>query len=304
MSISFNTNTSAMFSQRAFYNATKDVSDSTSKLATGIRINKGADDAAGLSISKGFETLLKSTTNSKKNISDGVSMLQTMDAALGSVTEELQRIREITMQARNGTYSEDQLAAMQREVVERVGTIDNIAQNTSFNGVSLLDGASDRVLQVGVEDGDTLTFDFASGAAAGVGIEISVATDETRLGAMSEGVTGGFRLDQLNIGSSSVNSYDDSTNTQNGDLSDIDQMIENVTRMRSTVGGYENALNSRMDYQEGFAIGMSTVHANIFNTDYAAESSELIKSQLRQNSAASLLSQANSQSGIALNLIP
>lgn len=305
MSISLHTNTSAMFSQRTFYNSTKNVADSTNKLATGIRINKGADDAAGLTISKGFETLLKSTTNAKKNIGDGVSMLQTMDSALVSVTDELQRIREISMQAKNGVYSEDELASMQREIVERVGIIDNIARNTSFSDMNLLDGVSNRTLQVGVEDGDTLTFDLQANVAANTGVLISVGSTDTDLGSITEGITAAMTLDQFNVGSTTVNAYDGATNgTDNIELADIDQMIDNVSRMRSEIGGYENALNSRMDYQEGFAIGMSKVHSNIYNTDFAAESSNLIKSQLVQNSAASLLSQANSQGGIALNLIP
>lgn len=305
MSISLHTNTSAMFSQRTFYNSTKNVADSTNKLATGIRINKGADDAAGLTISKGFETLLKSTTNAKKNIGDGVSMLQTMDSALVSVTDELQRIREISMQAKNGVYSEDELASMQREIVERVGIIDNIARNTSFSDMNLLDGVSNRTLQVGVEDGDTLTFDLQANVAANTGVLISVGSTDTDLGSITEGITAAMTLDQFNVGSTTVNAYDGATNgTDNIELADIDQMIDNVSRMRSEIGGYENALNSRMDYQEGFAIGMSIVHSNIYNTDFAAESSNLIKSQLVQNSAASLLSQANSQGGIALNLIP
>ena len=305
MSISLNTNTSSMSSQRALYNATSAVSSSTRKLTTGIRINRGADDAAGLSISKGFETLLKSTTNSKRNISDGISMLQTMDAALGSVSEELQKIREISIQAKNGTNSEDELAALQREIVERVRIIDDIANNTSFNGESLLDGSRDRTLQVGVEDDETVTLNFTSGATAGIGIEISTTTTDADLGSITEGITAGMSLEQLNVGSTGVTAFDGATSgTDNISLDDIDQMITNIDRMRAQVGGYENTLNSRMEYQEGFTIGMSKVHANIYNTDYAAESSELIKSQLVQNSAASVLSQANSQNNIALNLIP
>lgn len=305
MSISLNTNTSTMSSQRAFNIATKNVSKSSKKLATGIRINKGADDAAGLSISKNFESLLKSTTNTKKNISDGISMLQTMDAALSSVTDELQRIQEVSLQAKNGVYSEDEIASMQREIIERVRVIDNISQNTSFNGVNLLDGATDRTLQVGVNDENTLTFNFESGTSANVGIEISISNVSSDLGSIAEGTSTIPSLAEMNIGSTSVSSFDNSvTGTDNVSLSDIDQMIENVRRMRSKLGAYENSLNSNLDYQDAFTSGMSKVHSNIYNTDYAAESSGLIKSQIKQNTAASLLSQANLQNSIALNLIP
>ena len=310
MSISLNTNTNAIFTRRSFENATDKVADSTMKLSSGHRINKGADDAAGLSISKGFETLLKSTTNSKRNISDGISMLQTMDAALASIGDELDSIRELTVRANNGVYSDEQRDVMQRELVESINTIGSIAECTKFGQSVLLDGSQDRNIHYGVKDSDQLTLLFQSGVAANQGIEISLTTDETALGSITEGIdTTGRTLETMNLGSINVVAADDATfavssGEANYTMSDIDKMIENVTRMRTNLGSYDNALGSHMEYQEAFTMGMSQVHSNIFDTDVAAESSNLIKSQLVQNSATSILTQSNSQGSIALNLIP
>ena len=305
MSISLNTNTSALFSNRAYQKSNAKLTKSSEKLATGLRINRGADDAAGLTISKGFETQVKGINESKKNAANGISLLQTMDAALGSVTDELQRIKEISLQSRSTIYSEDELASLQRDLVERVRTIDDIANSSTFNGISILDGSQDITLQVGVEDTDSFTLELAAGATANRGIQISVTDTDTDLGSIAEGITAGMSLEQLNVGSASVTAYDGATaGTNNINLSDIDQMLENVGRMRSFIGASEANLNSRVEYFDHFAEGISKMYSNIADTDYAAESSNFTLAQLQRNAAGSVLTQANSVNNVALNLIP
>ena len=156
MGVIINTNTQSLFAQRSLRKNTTMVGKSIERLSTGLRINRAGDDAAGLSITQKMTTLIRGMDQAKRNIGDGMAMISTIDGALATVQDNLQRIRELSVQAYNGTNSEDELAAIQREINERVQAIDDMGNQAKFNGVNLLDGAQDITLQIGAEDGNTL----------------------------------------------------------------------------------------------------------------------------------------------------
>ena len=306
MGITINTNTQSLFAQRSLRNNTKMVGTSIEKLSTGFRINRAGDDAAGLSISQKMTTLIRGMDQAKRNIGDGMAMISTMDGALQTVQENLQRIRELTVQALNGTNSEDERAAIQREVNERIIAINDMGNQASFNGVDLLKGSTDIILQIGAEDGNTLVMKTSATVTADTGFKVDFSS--TTLGSIGEGT---IDLSSFSVGSSSVGTVAElgtsgaiaGTFTPKA-LTQLDSMINNISRMRSTVGAYENSLQSNMDYLDRYTESLRGARSRIEDVDVAAESAEVTRGQILQQSAAAMLSQANSTPQLALNLLP
>ncbi len=301
MSVFVNTNVQSLFAQRSLGKNTMNMQKSLEKLSTGFKINRAGDDAAGLSISEGLTSEIRGLGKAKQNIGDGISLLQTAEGGLSVIQDNLQRIREIKVQAENGTNSNDELDALQREVNERITTIENIGDQVSFNGNSLLTGGSDFSIQTGANNNETFNLDFQGGA-ANTGIEIDVDLTSGN-GHLSEGEN--FALSSMHLGgSTSLTAQDGSTTAETGTLAQLDTIIGNVSRMRSTIGAYQNSLESRAEYVDVAMENASASRSRIRDVDVASESSKMLKSQILQQSSASMLSQANSGPQLALNLLP
>ena len=302
MGIIVNTNTQSLFAQRALRSNTNMVQKSIEKLSTGYRINKAGDDAAGLSISQKMTTLIRGMDQAKRNIGDGIGMISTIDGALGTVQDNLQRIRELTIQALNGTNSNDERDAIQREVNERVKAIDDMGNQATFNGVNLLKGTANITLQIGASDGNSLTMYTSAGTSAATGFLINYSS--TTVGSLGEGTT--LQLSAFTIGSANVKTLSGNTSataTANA-LLNLDSMINNVSRMRSQVGAYENSLSSNMDYLDRYSESLRGARSRVQDVDVAAESADTSRAQILQQSAAAMLTQANATPQIALNLLP
>ena len=299
MSIAVNTNVQSLFAQRALSKNTMGLQRSVERLSTGFRINRAADDAAGLTIGQKLTSTVKGSEVAKKNAADGVSMIQTAEGALGIVQDNLQRIRELAVQAENGTNGDDELDAIQREINERVTVVNDIATQVEFNGNTLLRGGSNFTLQTGSNNGETTTLSFQSGT-TNAGIDIDVNT--TGAGSIGEGT---IALDTFHVGGSgSVTANDTSVSVATGSLDDLDSMIDNVSRMRSYLGAAQNSLESKMDFLDVQTENASGARSRIMDVDVASESSTMLKNQILQQTATSMLSQANGQTQIALNLLP
>ena len=300
MGIAVNTNTQSLFAQRSLRNNTKMVQKSIEKLSTGYRINRAGDDAAGLSITNKMTTLIRGMDQAKRNIGDGIAMISTLDGALSTVQDNLQRIRELAVQAYNGTNSQDELAAIQREINERVQAIDDMGNQATFNGINLLDGTQDITLQIGAEDGEQLVMKTSAGATTDVGFQVNFSTSSN--GSIGQGAS--ITLSEFSVGSTGVASLSGTTVATSGGLAELDTMINNISRMRSTVGAYENSLQSNLDYLDRYAESLRGARSRIQDVDVAAESAEVTRGQILQQSAAAMLSQANSTPQLALNLLP
>ena len=255
-------------------------------------------------------SLIRGMDQAKRNIGDGMAMISTIDGALQTVQDNLQRIRELTVQALNGTNSEDERAAIQREINERVIAINDMGNQGSFNNVNLLDGNDNITLQIGAEDGNTLQMKTSAGKTADTGFKVDFST--TTLGSIGEGT---IDLSSFSIGSTTVgNAAQVTTGTAaavvannretTNALGQLDSMINNISRMRSTVGAYENSLQSNMEYLDRYAESLRGARSRIQDADVAAESAEVLRGQILQQSAAAMLSQANSTPQLALNLLP
>jgi flagellin len=278
---------------------------SIEKLSTGYRINKAGDDAAGLSISEKMTSQVLGLEKAKQNASDGISLIQTAEGALSIVQDNLQRIRELVVQAKNGTAGLDEQNAIQREINERTTTIEDISKATKFNGIALLNGAAANItLQAGADNGQTTSITIVSGAAA-TGIEIDV--DSTTAGELGENSTialSALKITANNAGAVGTQGGATGGTALAGGLGDIDSMITNVSRMRSYLGAVQNSLESKIEYLDVAKENVSAARSRVKDVDVASESSILIKNQILQQSAAAMLSQANSTPQIALSLLP
>jgi flagellin len=338
MSVVVNTNTQSIFAQRALGMNTLNLQRNIEKLSTGFRINRAADDAAGLSISEKLTARINGFEKAKQNASDGISLIQTAEGSLGIIQENFQRIRELLVQGINGTNSANEKNALQNEINERLTIIQDIADETEFNGIALLSGNNfvnngnvntDIVLQTGADAGQITTLSFGAGTAtAGQGINIDITeavggAANSDNGELIEGVTffdgataaTGFALNQLHIdGATGVDSLagagnnesvfvDPATPNASLGLNAIDTVIDNISRMRSELGASQNALESKITYLDVAMENAAASRSRIKDVDVAKESSALVKNQILQQSASAMLSQANSQPQIALQLI-
>jgi flagellin len=317
-----NTNTQSIFAQRALRNNTIGLQRNIERLSTGYRINRAADDAAGLSIASKLTTSIRGLEKAKQNSGDGISLIQTAEGGLSIIQDNLQRIRELVIQGINGTNGVSEKNALQREINERIKVIDDIASSTKFNGINLLkNNASNVVLQTGSNNGETTTLVMIPGGsttataaakAPNVGIDVNTSLEvnttdadtvaTTTRGRITEGITtNGFSVNKLQLVGSTVDSLN-GTNVA-ATVNDIDKMIDNTSRMRSYLGATQNALESKIEYIDVAMENASASRSRVQDVDIALESSALVKNQILQQTASNMLSQANQTPQIALQLL-
>ncbi len=327
MSFAINTNTASLTAARALYKNTLNLQRSVERMSTGLRVNHAGDDAASAAIADTMEAEIQGLGKATQNAQDGISMAQTIDGGLSAVQTSLQRIRELFVQGSNGTLGADEVDSIQREINEQISVIEDISTTVKFNGVSLLQNSGSSIsLQTGAYDSETTALTVGKGGAtanAGIHIDIafSVAADATDNGTLVEGgydlgvssasrdaahSIGFFALDDLHLNRATVDSYSGTVTTtvQNGDLEDIDTMIGNISRMRGSVGAFSNALESKIEFMTLHKENVTASKGRMIDLDVAAESSKLIKSQILQKAATSMLAQANNLPATALDLIP
>jgi flagellin len=295
--LSVNSGDAASFLVSAMNATNSSLVKNLQSLATGSRINRAGDDVAGQSIMQGLSTQSRGYSQANENIGDGISMLDTSDAALGSIQEDLQRVRELTVQGQNGTLSSQEKDAIQSEINSRVENINNISQNSTFNGINLLKPSSDISVQSGANDGEQTTVIKAADTVNDTGVNIDVAaTTGGSLGANSS-----FALSDLNIGGS-LGSYSGNTTATASPLSGLDQMIDNVSRMRSELGASRNSLDSTMDYNDNYNTSLQAAKSQIGNADVGSVVSRLMSDRTVLQMQAKAFGMVNNSQQTALNL--
>jgi flagellin len=225
-------------------------------------------------------------------------MLDTSDAALGSIQEDLQRVRELTVQGQNGTLSSQEKDAIQSEINSRVENINNISKNSTFNGVSLLKPSADISVQSGANDGEQTTVIKAADTVNDTGVNIDVAaTTGGSIGANSS-----FALSDLNVGGS-LGSYSGNTTATASPLSGLDQMIDNVSRMRSELGSSRNALDSTMEYNDNYNTSLQAAKSQIGDADIGSVVSRLMSDRTVLQMQAKAFGMVNNSQETAFNLL-
>ncbi len=273
--ISVLTNTTSLVSQTNLNRNNSALATSLSKLSSGLRVRSAADDAAGLGISESFKARIRSLTQAKRNANDGVSLIQTAEGSLSETHAMLNRMRELAIQARNGTVNSTQRSYINNEFQQLKSEIDRVSASTEFNGLNVLNGdqAAGIVFQIGVgtSANDRLTVSIATSSSAALGLTAASAL-------------------------SSVTSTDTA-------ISLLDSAINEVSTRRSTLGAMQNRLGVTVSNLDTYTTNLSAANSRIVDVDVARETSELTKRQVLTQAGAAMLAQANQAPQIALSLL-
>jgi flagellin len=284
MGLRINQNIAAMNSYRNLSVTDGQMSKSLEKLSSGFRINRAADDAAGLSISEGLRSQIGGLKVAARNAQDGVNVAQTADGALNETTAILQRMRDLAVQASNdGSQDGDAKAASQQEFSQLNSELDRIAGNTKFGQQSLLGGSYAGNFQVGSDasSGSQITLDLSSGNSTLFGSSSATGFDSTGLGTGS--------LD-LTTGASSA-------------ITTIDDAIKGVSAARSYIGASQNRFEHTINNINVAVENLSASESAIRDTDMASEMVSFTRSQILSQAGTSMLAQANSASQNVLKLL-
>ena len=270
MGLRINTNIPALNTARVLRRSTSELNTSLERLSSGLRINRAADDAAGLAIAEGFRAVVMGARVSQRNAQDGISLVQTAEGALSETTNILQRIRELAVQAANGTQSTSNRAAINTEVQQLLQQLDDIALDTEFNGIRVLSSSQTVTLQAGA---------FTSQVLA---IAVS-----------------GAKTNDLRVSAVAVSTMDLAVSA----ISTIDTAIQSVNTLRSTLGAFQNRLeftiNTLAIQEENSAASESAIR----DADIAQETVSFTRNQILVSAGTSVLAQANIVPQTALQLL-
>lgn len=276
MAITFRTNPAEINIRRNLNETQARFNSALSRLSSGLRIQTAADDAAGLAISAKFEAAIRSFAQAERNTNDAISLTQTASGALDEVQSLLSRMRELAVQAQNGTLGSSERAAIQSEATELRQEIDRIANVTTFNGQKLLDGSADFSFQVGIE--------------ANANNQIELELDSVRSSAIGA--------------SDTVNEISLATASGAGDAIDIiDAAIADVSTIQSQVGGVQNRLSVTLSNLATARENLSAANSRIRDADIAVEAALLTRNQILLQAGISVLAQANGTPALALTLL-
>jgi flagellin len=280
MSIVVNTNIGSLNAQRSLAESSRELSTAMERLSSGKKINSAADDAAGFAIAERMTAQVRGLNMATKNANDGLAMLATIENATNDVTDMLQRVRELAVQAANDTNSSTDRSYLQLEVDSLMAEINRVSSQTVYNNQKVLDGNQSGTLQVGTEDGQTISFNIAS-------------IDTSTLGLTD--------FDDGNGGTANISVMSASDAAQA--LDKISSAIEQVAGDRAGYGALSNRLEYTVSNLMNVAEFTTAARSRIEDADFAAESARLAKAQVLQQTGTAMLAQANASSQLAIQLI-
>jgi flagellin len=269
MGLRVNTNIASMTAQRNLGAVTSRLQGNFARLSSGLRIATAADDAAGLGISERMRSQIRSLAVAGRNAQDGISLAQTAEGAMQEVSNNLGRMRELSVQAANGTLTTADRATLDVEYQELIAEVDRIATQTTFNGVNLLNSTNTVGIQVGTAASETITVTFQDVTAA----TLSLTGDITTAG------------------------------NATSELAVLDTAIGDVTAARGTMGSTQNRIGSAVQSIASARENLAAAESRIRDVDVAHETADLARNSIMQQAATSVLAQANMQPQLALSLI-
>jgi flagellin len=278
MALTVNTNIASLNAQRNLSNSSSSLSLSLQRLSSGLRVNSAKDDAAGLAISQTLTAAIRGNNQAIRNANDGVSVGQTAEGALGQIGNNLQRIREIAVQASNDSVSDTNRSQLQKEVDQLTQEISRIVTTTQFNGTALLSG------------GAALNFQVGSSGSADNQITVN-AGDLTAIAGYAASLTATGTVDVTTSSNASAA------------LSALDGAINSVSDSRATFGAVQNRFDAVVANLSNYVENLSAANSRIIDVDFAAETANLTKNQILQQAGTSILKQANSLTQSALTLL-
>jgi len=246
------------------------LSTSMQRLSSGLRINSAVDDAAGLAIATRMDSQYRGMNVAVRNANDGISLAQTADGGLSTLTNMVQRMRELAVQASNGTNTTSDLSAMNQEYTQLATEVSRTVSSVQFNGTSLLDSTSDFTFQVGANSGQTITIASAS---------LSVASSDL------SGIAG-------NVGINST--LDTSTPSANAtQINALDLAITAISNARANIGAVQSRFTNTIDFLQTAALNQDAAKGRIMDANFAQETSNLSRAQILQQAGTAMVAQAN-----------
>jgi len=284
MALTINTNVTSLNAQRNLAKTQEGLTTSVQRLSTGLRINSAKDDAAGLAISEKLRTQVTGFTVATRNTNDGISLAQTAESSLVEVSNNLQRIRELAVQAKNGTNSDDDRTALNNEVTALKEEISRIGGSANFNGIKLLDGTGGNAgaieIQVGSDASETITANLSTANIKGLGNNSVVKADGT--------AGAGDVLSAANAGTL---------------INDVDNALKYVNSARASLGAIQNRFSSVINSLGNSMEAATASRSRVLDADFASETANLTKSQILQQAGVAQLSQANQLPQVVLSLL-
>lgn len=278
MSFRVNTNIEALNAQRNLMMTALQFSKSAEKLSSGLRINRAGDDAAGLSISEKLRAQVRGLNQAVRNAQDGISLIQTAEGALNEVHSILQRMRELAVQAANDTLTQEDRAAIARELVSLRNELDRIAQQTQFNSQNLLDGSfTGRLFHIGANQNQTITVTIGN-------------VNSTAIGGNLSGLVDTFNLTPAHTTAEAL-------------ITGVDTAISDISNVRSGLGAVQNRLEHTIANLSVASENLTAAESRIRDTDMAAEMVNFTRLQILQQAGVAVLAQANVNPQVILNLL-
>lgn len=272
-----NTNTQASGARQALVENQRTLSSAMEKLSTGYRINSASDDAAGIAIGNKLTTQIRSLDVAVRNANDGISMLSTADGATNTMTSMLIRMRELSIQSANDTYSQSDRDALQSEFLQLQEQTEDVINNTSWNGMKLLKGEAGS--------GGTVNFQVGAGNTDSIALPLATLNSSDVSTALASSV-------KIDSQSDAVLAIDQ-----------IDKALAQIDVERGTWGGVMNRLTYAADNAVNVSTNSSASRSRIMDTDYAKTTAELARSMILDQAGSAMLSQANQQPYYVLALL-
>ena len=282
-----NTNVNASIAQNALTKNERNMNTAMERLSTGKRINSAKDDAAGLAISSRMTSQIRGLEVGVRNAGDAISMISVADGALVEVGNMLQRMRELALQAGNGTMTTADRSYLNSEYQNLITEIERIASNTQWNGMNILNQATDA----------SSTFAYQVGANGGQTIEVNFGRIDN---------TNGSAFQPFDTGNSAVSiafTNASAATNSSGVLTNIDAAITELNEQRATFGAAMNQLTYAIDNLSNVKVNSEAARSRIEDTDYASETSELARTQIIHQAGLAMLAQANQVTATVLALL-
>jgi len=282
-----NHNMSAMFAQRQLGVTNTSITGNMEKLSSGLRINKGGDDASGLAVSEKMRAQIRGLVQASRNAADGVSFIQTSEGYLQESQDILHRLRELAVQSSNGIYTDEDRMQIQVEVSQLIDEIDRIASHAQFNGLNMLTGRFAR------EDGqNTVT--------ASMWLHIGANMDQRErvyIGTMTA-----KGLGVRNVGDNTILTLS-SPDSANMSIGIIDAALKKINKQRADLGAYQNRLETAIKGIDIGAENLQAAESRIRDVDMAKEMVDYVKNQILIQAGTAMLAQANTKSQSVLQLL-
>lgn len=285
MAITLGSNIASLRAQRSLNTQTQRLSDVYQRLSSGQRINKASDDAAGLAIADSLKADQRVAAVAIRNANDGISTIAIADSALGEIGNVLSRLAELSEQSANGVFSIEQRSALANEFTALGSEIERIATVTEFNGVKLLSGNANVVLQVGFDSTSTsqISFSGVNGTLSSLGLA-NAGSSALSFSINDSSLTGGQSAARLALDA-------------------VNAAIGSLASNRGTLGAAESRLNVAINNLSVAKENFASAESQIRDTDVAAQAAELTRLGILQQAGAAVLAQANQQPALALSLL-